>query len=156
MEAIYSIFIPKMRRQLLISVIIAIPSSVLWVGALKVAWPSKAALMLPALLLESLASALILLPAGDWFLRGASKMALDPDNYIERLQGFFIIILGEGVFTLIQGSTWGLGISSHVGAGVMALLIFYSLFQLFFTGDRTKKYIHAVFRNRYTAVAFES
>ena len=145
-----------MRRQLLISAIIAIPGSALWIGALKVAWPSKVALMLPALLLESLATVLISLPAGDWFLRGAPKMALDPDNYIERLQGFFIIILGEGVFTLIQGSTWGLGISLHVGAGVMALLIFYSLLQLFFTGDRTKTYIHAVFRNRYTTVAFEA
>lgn len=100
---------------------------------------------------ESLVGTVIELPVGDWFLKGAPKKALDPDNLVERLQSFFIVILGEGVFTLINGL-----VAPRIPLGVMALLIYYVLFSLYFNGDLTKTYVHAIFRNRYTAVAFQS
>ncbi len=129
----------------------ALPISGLWIGALKVNWPAQSALILPALALETVVATVMELPVGDWFLKGAPKKALDPDNFVERLQGFFIIILGEGVFTLINGLT-----APRVTLGIMALLIYYVLFLLYFSGDLTKTYIHALFRNRYTAAAFQS
>ena len=155
MEVFYSYFIPSIRREVLIDFPYKLSRlGVLWGSAVAVAWPAQAALILPAVILEGIVSAIFALPLGDWFLRGAPKKALDPDNFVDRLQGFFIIVLGEGVYGLIGGNDWGVGLSARVVFAIEALIIYYSLFWLFFTGDQTKTYIHAIYRNRYTSLAF--
>jgi low temperature requirement protein LtrA len=156
MEGFYCLFIPEARWEFTVTTIITLPVIGLWSAALALNWPKRAALILPALFFEVLASDILALPLGDWFLRGAPKKALDPDNLVDRLQGFFIIVLGEGVFGLVTGSDWGIGFTPRVICAIQALLIYYNIFWLFFTGDQTKTYIHAVYRNRYTALAFQS
>jgi low temperature requirement protein LtrA len=154
-EALYCFYIKEIRREFLLTFLISIPVTTLWASALGVSWPARAALMLPAVLLEGVVSAIIALPLGDWFLRGAPKKALDPDNFVDRLQGFFIIVLGEGVYGLIAGNNWGVGLNSRVSYAIEALMIYSAIFWLFFTGDQTKTYIHAIYRNRYTMLAFQ-
>jgi low temperature requirement protein LtrA len=154
-EALYCIFIPSMRREFLLTFLISIPVAALWGASVAVEWPARAALILPAVLFEGVVSAIIALPLGDWFLHGAPKKALDPDNFVERLQGFFIIVLGEGVYALISGDNWGVGLSAQMVFAIESLIVYYSLFWLFFMGDQTKTYIHAIYRNRYTSLAFQ-
>jgi low temperature requirement protein LtrA len=140
----------------MVTSIIAIPIASLWGAAAVVNWPSRAALILIALTLEGLASALLASPMGEWCLRGAPRKAIDADNLVDRLQGFFIIVLGEGVYAIIVGGKWGSGISEEFGLGVESLFIYYTLFWFFFYGDQTKTYIHAMYRNRYTSILFQS
>ena len=156
MELLYIIFILYLRREIALNFIFGIPITGLWIGALKLDWPSNAALILPALVLEGLAQTLMTLPIGDQLLRGSPRRTVDPEFYIERLQGFFVIILGEGLYVLVVGGNWGLGFGTRLGMGIQALLIYYALFWLFFLGDAGKTYIHALFRNQYTAAAYES
>jgi hypothetical protein len=155
-EAYYCIFIPSMRREFLLTFLISIPVATMWGVSLAVTWPARAALILPAVLLEGTVSAIIALPLGDWFLRGAPKKALDPDNFVGRLQGFFIIVLEEGVYALVTGNNWGVGLAPQAVFAIEALIIYYALFWLFFIGDQSKTYIHAIYRNRYTSLAFQS
>jgi low temperature requirement protein LtrA len=136
--------------------VIALPVGVLWGIAVSIPWPTQAALILPALLLECLVSAITALPVGDWFLRGAPRKAVDADNFVERLSGFFIIVLGEGVYDLVSGNDWGEGFSVQVVFGIQVLIVYYSLFWLFFTGDQTKMFIHAVHRSQYHSSAFQT
>lgn len=154
-EAFYCVYIPSLRREFLLTFLISIPVAALWGASIAVAWPVQAALILPAVLFESVVASIITLPLGDWFLRGAPKKALDPDNFVDRLQGFFIIVLGEGVYALVSGNDWGVGLSAQVVFAIEALIVYYSLFWLFFTGDQTKTYIHAIYRNRYMSLAFQ-
>jgi low temperature requirement protein LtrA len=136
--------------------VIALPVAVLWSVAVFIPWPKQAALVLPAVLLENLVSAIIALPIGDWFLRGAPRKAVDTDNFAERLSGFFIIVLGEGVYDLVSGNDWGEGFSEQVVFGIQALIVYYSLFWLFFTRDQTKTFIHAVHRSQHHSLAFQT
>lgn len=107
-------------------------------------------------MLESLTSLFISLPVGDRFRGGKPERVIDPDKDIERLQGFFTLIIGEGVFGLLVGNESGLGFGDKVVLASEALIIYYIVFTLFFLGDSSKTYIHALFRNRYTAAAFEA
>jgi len=154
MEVFYSCFIPSLRREVLVTFLISIPVAVLWGGAVWLDWPARGALVLPAVIFEGIVSAIIALPVGDWFLRGAPKKALDPDNFVDRLQGFFIIVVGEGVYALISGNDWGVGLNARAVFAIESLIIYYALFSLYFTGDQTKTYIHAIYWNRYASLAF--
>jgi hypothetical protein len=120
MEVFYSCFIPSLRREVLVTFLISIPVAVLWGGAVWLDWPARGALVLPAVIFEGIVSAIIALPVGDWFLRGAPKKALDPDNFVDRLQGFFIIVVGVGVYALISGNDWG--VVDHLLRSVLAIL----------------------------------
>lgn len=62
------------------------------------------------------------------------------------IQDFFIIILGEGVLSLIKDSPLGRGITSQAGAGVLALMAYYVLSGFYFNGDQSRRYVHAVRR----------
>lgn len=157
-EGAYCWFIPELRKEFRVTFLIAVPAAALWSVSVVVPWPTQAALILPAVVLEGLISAIMSLPLGDkYLLRGAPKKALDPENFVERLQGFFIIVLGEGVYGLIStgGSGWGVGLTNQVASAIEALIVYYLLFWMFFTGDQTKTYIHAIYRNRYTSLAFQ-
>ena len=157
-EGLYCWFIPSLKREFRVTALIAIPATGLWIGSVFVSWPTQAALILPAVVLEGLISAVISLPVGDkYLLRGAPKKALDPDNFVERLQGFFTIVLGEGVYGLVVpgGAGWGVGLTGQVGSAIQALVVYYSLFWMFFTGDQSMSSVHAIYRNRYTSLAFQ-
>ena len=71
---------------------------------------------------------------------------LDLDHWVERIQDFYIIILGEGVMSLIKGSPLGHGITDQAGTVVLALLAYYVLSGFYFNGDQSRRYVHAVRR----------
>ncbi len=96
------------------------------------------------------------LPISAVLLRGLPRRIDDPESLIERFSGFFVIILGEGVNALLFQTDWGLGFGARLGMGVEVFIIFYLLFWLFFLGDSSKNYIHAVYRSPYIAAAYGS
>jgi low temperature requirement protein LtrA len=79
----------------------------------------------------------------------------DVDHWVERHEGFFIIILGEGVFRLIDGSPSGLGLNAQTGTVLQAFLIYYVLHWLYFNGDQSLEYVHALKRTWWKPVMWQ-
>jgi low temperature requirement protein LtrA len=88
-------------------------------------------------------------PLSDRLLSGGWERSLNINHYVERMQGFFIIILGEGVFRLIEGSPSGVGLNPATGTILLALLLYYVLHWLYFNGDQSKQFVHALRRTWY-------
>lgn len=145
-EAYYSLHLPHIRRRTILQTLLGLPLLALWIPAFYHEYPAKAGLAYAAVVLEYWAAAFIETPMAQRFLQDDRKEIFNTDHWVERIQDFYIIILGEGVLNLIRGSPLGSGISSQAGAGVAALLIFYVLSGTFFNGDSSRNYVHAVRR----------
>lgn len=143
---IQSIFMPFLWRQFIFQAVSSVLTSSLWIAAIFVPYPGTIALLIVANGLEQPLSFIFASPLGDKLLSGGWKRTNNVDRYVERHEGFFIIILGEGVFRLIEGSPSGIGINSHTGTVLTALLLYYILHWIYFNGDQTKSYVHAVRR----------
>lgn len=140
------IYLPFLRRQSAFQVVASMLTGALWVVAIYVPYPGKYTLLILANLLEQPIAFWMASPLGDKLITGGWKRTIDVDRYVERHEGFFIIILGEGVFRLIEGSPSGIGINEHSGTVVTALLLYYFLHWIYFNNDQTKSFIHAVRR----------
>jgi low temperature requirement protein LtrA len=139
-------FMPFLRRQFLFQLVSTVVIGGLWVAAIYVPYPGKFALLILANGLEQPISFYLASPLGDRLLTGGWKRSVNVDRYVERHEGFFIIILGEGVFRLIEGSPSGLGMNTHTGTVLTALLMYYILHWIYFNGDQSKSFVHAVRR----------
>jgi len=77
------------------------------------------------------------------------------DHYVDRHEGFFIIILGEGVFRLIEGSPSGLGLNGKTGTVLTVVFLYYLLHWQYFNGDHSKDFIHALRRTWWKPVLWQ-
>ncbi len=142
-QAAYS---PFLMRKVLFQIGTTIIVASLWIAAIFVPFPGRLGLLIVANALEQPISFFLASPAGDKLITGGWIRHMHIEHYIERHEGFFIIILGEGVFRLIEGSPSGWGINQKSGTVLEALLLYYILHWLYFNGDQTKEFIHAVRR----------
>ena len=148
LESVYAIFLPTIRRSVLLRMGAVIPVWGLWIGAIFVQYPTKAGLVAISITLEVATGSLMSLPALERLLglgREREK-ADDLDHWVERIRDFFIIILGEGVLNLIRGGPLGRGLNNHTWVGVLALGLYSMLSGLYFNGDQSRNYVHAVKR----------
>lgn len=145
-EAYYSLHLPHIRRRTVLQSALGVPLLGLWLPAYWYSYPTKAALVYCAVTLEFLAAAVFDTPLAERFLKDDRKEIFNRDHWVERVEDFYIIILGEGVLNLIRNSPLGKDITPKAGAGVSALSVYYVLSCLFFNGDLSRRYIHAVKR----------
>ena len=155
-EAYYSMHIPYIRRRIIAQSALGIPVLAAWLPSYWLKYPTRAALVFTAVIVEYWAAAAIETPLADRFLKDDRKEIFNTDHWVERLQDFYIIILGEGVLNLIRGSPLGKNITPKAGAGVSALWVYYILTCLFFNGDSSRKYIHATRRTWWRKVIWLS
>jgi len=141
-----TIYMPFLRRQFAFQVFSTLVVSGLWIAAIFVPYPAKIGLLILANGIEQPLAAYFASPLGDKLVTGGWKRTVNVERYVGRHEGFFTIILGEGVFRLIEGSPSGIGINSHSGTLLTAVLLYYILHWLYFNGDQTKEFIHAVRR----------
>lgn len=154
-EAYYSFHLAHIRRRTFLQFALSFPTVALWIGAMFSNYPIRATLCFVAVCLEYWATALIETPLADRFLKDDRKEIFNVDHWVERIEDFFILILGEGVLSLIKGSPLGHGITVQAAAGILALLIYYVLSGLFFNGDSSRRYIHAVRRTWWRRVLWQ-
>ena len=146
-ETYYSIHLPHIRRRVMAQTALALPILGLWIPAYWFKpYPTKAAFLFAAVTLEYWTVSILETPLAEKFLNDDRKEIFNMDHWVERVQDFYIIILGEGVLSLIRGSPLGEGLTTQAAAGVGALWIYYSLSGFYFNGDASKRYIHAVRR----------
>jgi hypothetical protein len=98
------LFLPILRRQLLFEICASSIPFGLYIGAIFASYPAKIVLLFIGNAAEHPIAIFVASPWGDRLLlpKGVKKV-VDIDRFIERYEGFFIIILGEGVFRLIEG-----------------------------------------------------
>lgn len=145
-EAYYSVHLPYIRRRIILQSAMSIPILALWLPAFWLRYLTRGALLIAAIVLEYWTSALVDTPLAARFIKDERSEILHTGHWVERVQDFYVIILGEGVLNLIRGSPLGIGITPKTGAGVSALWVYYVLSCLFFNGDSSKRYVHATRR----------
>ena len=140
-EAAYSRYIASLRREIALRVAFAALTLPSWIPATFITSLTKA-----AIILEYLMSAFMATPPPERLLRQDHFKNFDSDHWAERIQDFLIIILGEGVLSIIKGSPLGRGITNQAGNGVLALIAYYVLSGFYFNGDQSRRYVHTVWR----------
>ena len=145
-EGIYSIFLPMYRREIMLRFLLVLPTIGVWVAVFFTHYPTSEGLLIAAVALEFWIFALLDTPMFERFLNKVDARQFDADHWVERVQDFFIIILGEGVLNLIKGSTLGKGLTGQAATGILALAMYYFLSGLYFNGDQSRRYVHAVKR----------
>ena len=146
-ESAYSVFLPSLRRQVAFRVLFQGLTLALWIPAIFATYYLKAGLAYAAIFMEYLVAAFMDTPLAERLIKKKRPENLDLDHWVERIQDFYIIILGEGVMSLIKGSPLGHGITDQAGTGVLALLAYYVLSGFYFNGDQSRRYVHAVRRS---------
>lgn len=149
-------FIPYLRRQTLFKFCATIVSSALWIAAIYVHYPAKIGLLIAANAIEHPVDIFLASPIADAWLTPGWKRSTHVDHYVERHEGFFIIIIGEGVFRLIEGSPSGWGLNERTGTVIIALVMYYLLHWLYFNGDHTKQFVHALRRTWWKPVLWQA
>ena len=145
-ETAYSIFIPSLRREMILRVAFTGLTLPLWIPATFTTYPTRPSLIFAAIVVEYTLAAFLATPPAERLLKQDRFESFDADHWVERIQDFFIIILGEGVMSLIKGSPLGRGITAQASTGVLALLAYYVLSGFYFNGDQSRRYVHAVRR----------
>lgn len=151
-----SIFLPFLWRLFWFKLVICCVASAFWMAAIYVDYPGKLGLLVVGNVIEHPVGIFLLSPTADRLLTPGMKRIVHTDHYVERYEGFFIIILGEGVVRLIEGSPSGMAITSRSGTVLTALLMYYILHWLYFNGDRTKVFVHALRRTWWKPVLWQT
>jgi low temperature requirement protein LtrA len=154
--ALQAFFLPFLRRQVLFQIVTTTAIGGLWIAAIFVPFPGKLGLLVAANAVEHPLSVFMSSPAASRLLTGGWEYSTDVEHYIERMEGFFIIILGEGVFRLIEGSPSGMGLNAATGTVLTALLLYYCLHWLYFNADQSKAYVHALRRTWWKTFLWKS
>ena len=147
-EAYYAFFIPHIRNRIALQVVFIVPILPLWIVAEFQKVDLKAGLAFAAVNMEVLAQFIIESPlVTNRFLHAHDRgERTNADHWVERINDFYIIILGEGVLSLIRGSPLRRGFTWQAYGGVLALIIYYALSGFYFSGDQSNRHIHAVRR----------
>lgn len=80
--------------------------------------------------------------------------AVDIAHEIDRMAAFFIIILGEFVYSIIVGNPAGIGLTSGYAKAVATLVIAFCLNWIYVTGDGSLQATHPIRRSGWTAFGF--
>ena len=80
--------------------------------------------------------------------------AVDIAHEVDRLAAFFIIILGEFVYSIIVGDPAGVGITKGYAKAVATLVIAFCLNWIYITGDGSVQATHPIRRSAWTAFGF--
>ena len=157
-EAYYALFIRHIRSRISFHALFIIPSLPLWIAAYYFTIDVKAGLAFAAVNVENLSQFIIDTPfITNRFIHEKDRGdRFNVGHWVERTNDFYIIILGEGVLSLIRGSPLEEGISRRAGGGALALIAYYVLSGFYFNGDQSKRYIHAVRRTWWRNTLWQS
>jgi len=150
-------FIPFLRRPLLFEICSGIVPISLWIGAIFTPYPGKLALLVLANAIEHPTFIIASSPIYERLVlpKGVTRSP-NITRYVERYESFFIIILGEGIFRMIEGSPSGPGLNERTGTVLTAVLMFYVLHWLYFNSDQSKEYVQALRRTWWKPVLWQT
>lgn len=115
---------------------------------------SKAAVLVVIVVYQEATWALTLSPWIKKRLKLTYSTAVDIAHEVDRMAAFFIIILGEFVYSVIVGNPTGIGLTSGYAKGVCTLIIAFSLNWIYASGDGSIQATHPIRRSAWTAFGF--
>lgn len=80
--------------------------------------------------------------------------AVDISHEVDRLAAFYVIILGEFLYSIIVGGPTGIGLTRGYLKAVLTLTIAFCLNWLYVSGDGSAEATHPIRRSAWTAFAF--
>jgi low temperature requirement protein LtrA len=143
-EEIYSIWIPWLRKLVLIQTLIRIPGVALWVTGIYLKDAKAVGPILAAIIWEYLCPVFLDSPLAEHLTPGQYKKALDVNHFSSRMASFFIIVLGEGVLQLVKDGPLGRGLNGSTGTMIWVLLIYFNFSFLYFFRDGSRTFVPAV------------
>lgn len=143
-ELIYSIWIPWLRRLIVINFIAVSPLTGLWLASYYTTGLNSAGAAIAAIGWEYLVPMIMDSPFANRFIPSDYRKEMDPDHFKTRMASFFIITVGEGVLVLIKDGPLGIDIHRASTLAIWPLLIYFLLSYLYFNRDQSLKYIPAV------------
>jgi Bacterial low temperature requirement A protein (LtrA) len=143
-EEAYSIFIPWLRKLVLIGCLIRIPGVGFWLAAIYLPGAKAVGAVFAAIIWEYLCPVLMDSPLAERFTPLEYRKALDVNHFQTRMANFFIIVLGEGVLQLVKDGPLGKGLTANVGIMSWVLVIYFGISFLYFVRDGSKTFIPAV------------
>lgn len=144
MELVYSIWIPWLRRLIIINFVAASPVTGLWLASYYTKGLNSAGAAIAAIGWEYSVPIIMASPFANRFIPSDYRKETDPDHFKTRMTGFFIITVGEGVLLLIKDGPLGIGIHRASTLAIWPLLVYFLLSYLYFNRDQSVKCIPAV------------
>lgn len=115
---------------------------------------AKAAVVAVSIFYQEATWALTLSPWIKRKLKLTYSTAVDIAHEIDRMGAFFIIILGEFVYSIIVGNKTGIGLTSGYAKAVCTLVIAFVLNWIYSSGDGSIQATHPIRRSAWTAFGF--
>ncbi|RBR05756.1 hypothetical protein FVER53590_09493 [Fusarium verticillioides] len=115
---------------------------------------AKAAIVAVGIFYQEATWALTLSPWIKAKLHLTYSTAVDIAHEIDRMGAFFIIILGEFVYSIIVGNKTGIGLTSGYAKAVCTLIIAFVLNWVYSSGDGSIRATHPIRRSAWTAFGF--
>uniref|UniRef100_A0A8H7KFP7 Low temperature requirement protein A n=1 Tax=Bionectria ochroleuca TaxID=29856 RepID=A0A8H7KFP7_BIOOC len=115
---------------------------------------AKVAVVAVAIFYQELTWGLTLSPWIKRKLNLAYSTAVDIAHEVDRMAAFFIIILGEFVYSIIVGHKTGVGLTAGYAKAVCTLVVAFSLNWLYASGDGSVQATHPIRRSAWTAFGF--
>ena len=143
-EAASAIFIPWLRRLVLLETVLYLPSIGLWITAIYLEDTQAIGPMFAAIVLDYTVPVILDLPIIRKTLLAGYGKALDAEHFTSRMGSFFTIVVGEGVLQLIQNGPLGIGITRAASYATWGLVIYFLLTILYFNRDSSQRFVPAV------------
>ncbi|ETN38010.1 uncharacterized protein HMPREF1541_07633 [Cyphellophora europaea CBS 101466] len=134
---------------MLVGLLLCIPLFVETVSLL-----AKAAIVAVIIIYQEITWAITLSPWLKKKLGLQYSTAVDISHEIDRLAAFFVIVLGEFMYSVIVGNPAGTGLTDGFGKAVCTLIIAFSLNWLYVSGDGSLQATHPIRRSAWTAFGF--
>ncbi|KAH7153051.1 bacterial low temperature requirement A protein-domain-containing protein [Dactylonectria macrodidyma] len=115
---------------------------------------AKVAVVAIAIFYQEITWALTLSPWIKEKLKLTYSTAVDIAHEVDRMAAFFIIILGEFVYSIIVGKKTGIGLTDGYVKAVCTLIIAFSLNWIYASGDGSIQATHPIRRSAWTAFGF--
>lgn len=115
---------------------------------------AKAFTVLAAIVYQEATWAITLSPWIKRQLKLTYSTAVDIAHEVDRMAAFFIIILGEFVYSIIVGNPAGVGLTAGYGKAVCTLVIAFTLNWIYASGDGSIQATHPIRRSAWTAFGF--
>lgn len=115
---------------------------------------AKAAVVAVAIVYQEASWALTLSPWIKKKLKLSYSTAVDIAHEVDRMAAFFIIILGEFVYSIIVGNPAGIGLTSGYTKAACTLIVAFSLNWIYASGDGSVQATHPIRRSSWTAFGF--
>ncbi|ANB13546.1 Uncharacterized protein RA0937 [Sugiyamaella lignohabitans] len=150
----YTFYIPEHRKVMRSLATFVVITCGIWLSTIWTPVRVKIALAIVAIACEQFFFAFNYSTFWRGILKATHTTALDLNHEIERYEAFYVIVLGEFLYVIVYESPAQIGFNLKLLRAFFTLLIAYDLNWIYFNGDGSSKWTHALRRSKQTAIAW--